>query len=457
MRREKQLLDNALEAWTSLDEFRRRRRRCKDFTFGRQWSDRHRLSDGRVVSEEAGWLDRGRVPLCNNLIRQLVKSIVGRWRHLQRDEKVGVATDIDARTFEEFLISGCAIQRVERGKISPVGPARVFFRRFERSDGDDCSFVGMLHDMRPAEVLRRFSAGDAVRFGEIHALYQGAASENSSLRLNASASPCCGAESDFFHAMSPGMWRVIEVWRRGCTPVLRIHDPERGAYATGDYDEETLRRIGEMNARRRKRGGKELRWYPDLDDGWEYFWLAPGSEVLAYGKGESHPFVMALYPMVDGEVRSLVDDVIDQQKYVNNLVMLLDDVLRASAKGIVLFPTDQLPRGMTWNDVRRIWAQPGGILPFRRTSKNIMPYQLNTSGTVSGATEMLQTQLKLFDEISGTNASSRGSGSTAKGAEMMARELEQATVSVYDLLSTFRGFTERRDEMLRGNSRSDTD
>lgn len=443
-------MDSALDAWTSLEEFRRRRRRCKDFTFGRQWSDTHRLSDGRSISEEAGWLDRGRVPLCNNLIRQLVKSIVGRWRRLQQEEFGKPPTEEDARTFEEFLISGCALQRIENGKPYTVSPTRVFFRRFERNDGNDCTFIGMLHDMRPAEVLRRFSSGDAIRFGEIHAHYNGHCIKETPHYLSTSiqASPCCGAESGFFQPQTPGLWRVIEIWQKGCTPVLRIHDPERGVYAESDYDDDSLRRIGEINTRRRRQGEKELRWYPDLDDDWECFWLTPGGELLGHGKGGSHPFAMAFYPMVDGEVRSLVDDVIDQQKYVNNLVMLLDDVLRASAKGIVLFPTDQLPRGMTWSDVRKIWSQPGGILPFRRTSKNIMPYQLNTSGTVSGAAEMLQTQLRLFDEISGTSASSRGSGSTAKGAEMMAKELEQATVSIYDLLASFRDFTERRDALI---------
>ena len=51
----------------------------------------------------------------------------------------------------------------------------------------------------------------------------------------------------------------------------------------------------------------------------------------------SHPFVFKLYPLTDGEVHSMVEDVIDQQKYVNRLITLVDHIMGASAKGALLY------------------------------------------------------------------------------------------------------------------------
>ncbi|MBD4337832.1 hypothetical protein GUH15_17580, partial [Xanthomonas citri pv. citri] len=71
----------------------------------------------------------GRTPQTNNIIRQLVKTIVGRFRAMLREDvaprtpsggmmsqqemaetrRINALDEIDARMLEEFLISGCAI------------------------------------------------------------------------------------------------------------------------------------------------------------------------------------------------------------------------------------------------------------------------------------------------------------------------------------------------------------
>ncbi|MCM1291921.1 MAG: hypothetical protein NC201_07905 [Prevotella sp.] len=442
----KQLLDTARDAWTSLHAFREKRTRCKNFTFGRQWGDVKRLSDGRKITEEASWLDQGRMPVCNNLIRPLVKSIVGRWRFDKNDSDD--CRQNDARTFEEFLISGMAVQRIdpEQGEILNVSPERVFFHRFSQADASDCTFIGMLHDMHPSEVVSRFVPQSPADFEKLAAHLCDCG--NDSWYGAVPSIPCAAAKTDFFNPDTNGTWRVIETWKLEHIPFVRLHDPLRGEYSEAEWTEQTMTRLYDFNAKRRKMHKEQIRWMLDLRQTWHCVWLAVDGTVLADCYADRHPFVVSLYPMVDGEVHSLVEDVIDQQKSVNNLVMLLEDVLRASAKGVVLFPADQLPRGMSWQDVRKIWSQPGGIIPFRRTSKNIMPYQLNNSGSLAGAGELLETQMRMFNEITGTNASSRGAASTAKGAEMMTRELEQASVSIYDLLASFEEFVARRNHLL---------
>lgn len=89
-------------------------------------------------------------------------------------------------------------------------------------------------------------------------------------------------------------------------------------------------------------------WRQDVADLWQHTWLTGEGDVLlsAVMAEEASPeLVVRCYPMLDGRVHSLVQDLLGQQRYVNRLVTLLDEVLRYSAKGALLFPTDQLPEG----------------------------------------------------------------------------------------------------------------
>ena len=163
----------------------------------------------------------------------------------------------------------------------------------------------------------------------------------------------------------------------------------------------------------------------------------------------SPELVVRCYPMLDGRVHSLVQDLLGQQRYVNRLVTLLDEVLRYSAKGALLFPTDQLPEGVTWQQMRDIWSRPGAIIPFRRNSKNIVPTEINTGGSYGGAAEMLKTQLDLFSRIAGTPLSAVNDRMNATSADMLRRQMENEMISLLDTLSAFREFTGARDARLR--------
>lgn len=444
MQQDKKLLKKAESAWDSLGRFRFRRRRAKDFTFGSQWGDTVRLPSGRIVTEESQLLESGRLPVSNNLIRQLIKSIVGRWRYMRKQEAEEGILPVDARTLEEFLISGCAVQRVADGFFQQeeavvVSPRRLFFTRFEQPDGSDCRLLGMLHDVSPDRVISLFGRSNR-RVSEILESYRHS-------EERAPVEPLMPTSTDFLRPTAEGAWRVIEVWQRESFPLARIHDPEKAEYVEAEYDDALFEKLEKFNERRRGKGAREIVWRLGVESRWVVTFLTPNGDVLMRRRAKTNerpPIIMTLYPMIDGEVHSFVEDLIEQQKYVNRLVMMLDEVMRASAKGVVMFPVDQLPEGMTWKDVRRLWSEPGAILPFKRTSRNVMPYQMNTSGTSAGASELLRLQMQMFDEISGTSSGTRGSRSSAAGAEMLREEFEQATVALYDLLAAFDAFLKLR-------------
>lgn len=452
MNSDKELLRLVRRCWEDASPLRATRRRLKAFAYGRQWGDTIVAPDGRRLTEAQRAREEGRTPITNNIIRRMIKSIIGHYSHLA-DTAASPDGDAapklrrplcerDARALEELLISGCVVQYVdpENAAIENISPDRAVFRRFSRSDASDCTLIGTLRDIPLDDVLQRFSWRSPERAAEIRDAYRNADRGASPFPMLSEA-----AANDLNTPSLPGTVRVIEVWRRKAAELLRVHDPLTADYsmvATERLD--TLRRL---NRRRERHGQPPLSITYDIAHAWEVTWLTPEGDILDRCVAPSHPFAVRFYPMIDGEVHSAVEDVVDQQKLVNRLVSTLDQIIAASAKGVLLYPADQLPDGFTWKDVRRIWSNPSGILPFKRTSRTLMPHQVSNAGNSAGATELLRTQLQLFDEISGATSAFRGRISANAGEGLLRAEMENALISMLDILNTFQEFINSRDAL----------
>lgn len=454
MNYDKELLRLVRRSWEDASPLRSTRRRLKAFAYGRQWGDTTVAPDGRRLTEAQRAREEGRTPITNNIIRRMIKSIIGHYSHLSPStndsSNAGEGTTFrplcerDARTLEELLISGCAIQYVdpESGDIDNISPDRFIFRRFSRSDASDCTLIGCLRDMPLDDVLMRYSGRSPERAAELRDAYRNADSGASPFPMLSEA-----AANDLNTASLPGTVRVIEVWHRSSVELLRVHDPLTADYTMAETSRlDTLRRL---NKRRERRGEPPLSITYDIAQAWEGTWLTPDGAILDRCVAPRHPFAVRFYPMIDGEVHSAVEDVVDQQKLVNRLVSTLDQIIAASAKGVLLYPADQLPDGFTWKDVRRIWSNPSGILPFKRTSRTLMPHQVSNAGNSSGATELLRTQLQLFDEISGATSSFRSRLSANAGEGVLRAEMENALISMLDILNTFQEFLQSRDKLVK--------
>lgn len=452
----------ACEAYRGGEDLRRRRGRCKDFTYGRQWGEPVVDCDGRMVTEGELAMRSGRQPLTNNLTRQLVKSVVGRWWHdLKGSRGEGyVASEVssrncldelDARALEEFLISGCCIQRVvcERRPggagvwVDNVSPGSFFCNRFCDPRGGDIELVGMLHDMSLREVLLRWSGGDAGRAERLRQVYG---------REWTAMADGVGCEvSDFFRA-GPGRCRVIEVWTLEARSLMQCHDRDSGELFLADDCDGNRRCLEAVNRDRAEGGRGDVVAVPRMTLRWHCTWLAPDGTVLSeydspYGHC-SHPFVVKFHPMTDGEVHSLVEDVIDQQRYVNRLVTLVDHVMSYSAKGVLLFPVETLPEGFTWDDVRYQWSRPDGIVPY--TSESVhKPEQVVARADNAGASELLALEMKMMEQVSGVSNALQGRlPQTITSADALRDSIENATVALLDIYETFAAFRRRRDEVV---------
>ncbi|MDE6277239.1 MAG: hypothetical protein K2M06_03940 [Muribaculaceae bacterium] len=425
---ENEILRRAYEAWAAGSDFRSRRERCKRFTYGDQWGDESRASfGGPFMTDAERMVKKGRTPLTNNLIRQLVKTIVGRYRTMSHEERgYGESTsrrnalgELDSRMLEEFLISGAAVQRVvnerrEEGTgvwVDNVDVRRFFVNAYIDPRGRDIELVGMLHDMGLPELVSRFGHGDEARGAALEQVFGECVATGVFSAEKVLGAPAPGAE-DFFMAGDGAKMRVAEVWTL---------DAERDGKAGFRYE-------------------------------WRCRIFAPDGRMLdsfaSPYAGGGHPFVVKLYPLTDGEVHSFVEDLIENQKYINRLITLVDHIMASSAKGALLYPLPELPDDVSIEDIAQRWASPDGVIPLR--DGRTLPQQICARGTADGAYQLLNLQMKLFENSTGVSDVLLGRNvSAAVGTENYRARVEAATIALSDIFETFGSFLDARDRRVK--------
>lgn len=482
-RRAFDVLMEAQHAWDNMSRFRMERERNKRYTYGYQWDDIITV-DGKTMTEEEYIKSQGNVPLKNNIIRRLVRTILGVYRSQSKEptctardrdeQKLGETMstilqcnmqlnrmqDMAARTMEEFLISGFIVHRKWFGWRNDkcdcwtdyVQPNNFFIDNNMRDfRGWDVSLLGEVHDVSFETLTQQF-ANTPEEYAKLRDIYKMAHNRHS-LADNANYFGYHRIENyDFLFTSDPTRCRVIEVWRKETKPRYRCHD-----YNNGDIYKIEIEDYNEMvvgvNARRLEQGLAqgmkredipmiEAKWF--IDDYWYYYYLTPFGDILREGETpyehKSHPYVFKAYPFIDGEIHSFVADVIDQQRYVNRLITLNDWIMRASAKGLLIFPEDCLPKGMDISEIADEWSRFNGVIVIRKGAKNL-PQQVANNATNIGITELLNLQLKLVEDISGVNGSLQGKpGYSGMSASLYSQQTQNATTSLLDLLDSYSTF-----------------
>ncbi|MDE5689014.1 MAG: hypothetical protein K2I18_10400 [Paramuribaculum sp.] len=452
-------LNIAYEAWKSAARFRADRTRLKRFTYGDQWGDFVTTPSGRLISEREMATRNGATPHTNNLLRQMVKTAVGLYR---RDYSVPVAEELkdvaernsleelDARSLEEFLISGCAVQRVvyERRPggaglwADIVSPERFFVNAYRDPRGCDIDTIGMLHDMRPPQVMIRFGGSDSDRRKSIWQMCT-AGEDTFSPSLFED-------ESSVFSKAPRGMCRIIELWTMETVRVIKGYDPVEQREFMSELDQMPV--IDATNSERED----DMRIVSRCVDSvrWKCRWLTTGGKVLdeyySPFAHSSHPFAVKMYPLIDGEVHSLVEDVVDQQKYINRMISLIDKIMQSSAKGVLLFPDDRKPDNYSWDDVADLWCDCRGIIPFKSApGSTVMPQQITTSGATADAHKLLGTQLELMEQISGVAGGLIGKGLPANAsAALYETRARYSATALADIFGAFSSFVSSRNRLL---------
>lgn len=480
-----EVLWQAQQYWLAMETFRRDRERNKNYTYGRQWEDMVCV-DGKQMKEEDLIKKQGNVPLKNNLIRRMVQAVLGVYRSqskeptctardrdeqrygetmstvLQCNMQLNRMTEINARCMEEFLISGFVVQRKWFGwredKLDCwtdyVQPNNFFVDNNMRDfRGLDCSCVGEIHDISFEDLCQRFahSPEEYARLAEIYKFakdksYLGAVYNDFGYPLQ--------DNYDFLVPFDLTRCRVIEVWRKESKPRVRCHDVNNGdvfKVEVEDFQELVIDKNNKRLQQAQEFGINEedvplIRYEWFMDSYWYYYMLTPFGDILEEGETpyehKSHPYVFKAYPFIDGEIHSFVSNVIDQQRYTNRLITMYDWIMRASAKGVLLFPEECLPKGMSMEDVADEWSRFNGIIMIKTPKAgNVLPQQIANNSTNIGISELLHLQLKFFEDISGVNGAIQGKpGYSGMSASLYNQQAQNAATSLLDLLDTFSAF-----------------
>ncbi|MBD5219468.1 MAG: hypothetical protein HDS72_04385 [Bacteroidales bacterium] len=478
------VLYRARESWMGMEQFRRDRERNKKYTYGSQWDDVVCV-DGERMREADLIRKQGNLPLKNNLIRRMVRAVKGVWRSQaseptctarDRDEQkygetmsivlqcnmdINRMKEVNAQSLEEFLISGFVVHKKTFGWrrenydcwTDYIQPNNFFIDCNMRDvRGWDVSCLGEIHDVTFEELAQKYAKTpeEYNRLAEIYAgakdgRYVGSYYEQFGYPMN--------DNYDFLVPRDTSLCRVIEVWQKESKARYRCHDVNSGEVFKVEvedfYDE-----VVKVNEERRREGLAlgipesdipyiRFEWF--VDSYWYYYILTPFGDILDEGETpyehKEHPYVFVAYPFIDGEIHSYVADVIDQQRYVNRLIMLYDFIMKTSAKGALLFPEDSLPDDMSMDDIAEEWARADGIIVFKPNKSGILPKQLANNCTQIGISELLNMQLKFFEDISGVNGAIQGKpGYSGMSASLYSQQTQNATTSLLDLLDTFTAF-----------------
>ena len=483
-RRAFDILMEAQYYWNQMEDFRKDRERNKRYTYGFQWDDMICV-DGKSMSEEEYIKSQGNVPLKNNLIRRLVRSVLGVYRSQSKEptctardrdeQKLGETmstilqcnmqlnrmNDVYARTMEEFLISGFIVHRKSYGWRNGkedcwtdyVQPNNFFIDNNMRDfRGWDVSVLGEVHDISFGQLCEQF-ASSPQEYRQLRDIYKWAARKDYITTYAERFGYSRLENYDFLFTSEPGRCRVIEIWRKEQKPRYRCHD-----YQNGDIfkiDEEDYAQVVLTENEERMRMAKEAGMPEDevplikatwfVDDYWYFYYLSPFGDILREGETPyehgSHPYVFKAYPFIDGEIHSFVADVIDQQRYTNRLITLYDWIMRASAKGVLMMPEDCLPDGVSIDDIAESWTEFDGVIVYKPSKSGKVPEQVANNSTNIGIAELLNMQLKFFEDISGVTGALQGKpGYSGESASHYNQQTENATKSLLDLLECFSCF-----------------
>lgn len=482
-RRAFDVLMEAQHYWDGMSRFRHERERNKRYCYGDQWGD-YVTVEGKTMTEEEYIKSQGNVPLKTNLIRRLVRNVLGVYRSqskepvctsrdreeqkygetmstvLQYNMQLNRMNDMYARSMEEFLISGMVVHRVWYGwdneKLdcwtSYVQPNNFFIDNNMRDfRGWDVSCLGEVHDIDFGTLCSKYAHApkDYDRLREIYRnahnrhLLQKTAEDFGFSRLE---------NYDFLFTSEPGSCRVIEVWRKESKPRWRCHDYNNGeVYKIEVGDKADM--VDAVNADRIARGVAagmseddipliEAEWF--IDSYWYYYHLTPFGDILEEGESpydhKGHPYSFKVYPYIDGEIHSFVNDVIDQQRYTNRLYTMWDWIMRASAKGLLVVPEEAIGN-MDLEEIADEWSRFNGVITIKTKNGVPLPQQIANNSTNIGIAELLQMQLKMFEDISGVHGALQGKlGYSSTSGTLYAQQTQNATMSLLDLLDSFSDF-----------------
>lgn len=495
-----ELLTRCRNAWNNLSGVRETRARTMRYCTGDQWSDTIRVYKNgywQEMSERDYMERRNQTPMSNNIMVSILESITGLYAK-QGTEPVCFARDNDSRQLSDMMSATmqCNWQTTEMQDLlnhaikdylqggqmfvreswedkelempdawtELMEPDHMFFECGSDPRHNDLSLIGVLHDVSREDLYQKFAREEyGLTIKDLDTIFdledpyehEGGYEFNDEKAL---------ANLSFDYTNKGRHYlRVIEVWTTETKPRLQCFDPiatsGNNAYFRIDLDDTA------MIAKLRSDNNKRKQQYDEMgipederayikswevaDKYWYYTYMSPDGTILCQGETpydyKSHPFTMKLYPYINGEIHPFMANVIDQQRYINRLIVMNDMALRSSFKGFKMIPTTVLGGKSPEQFMEQAVEYDGYIFYTpKRTMPNVKPEIITSNAVNIGTNELLQIELNLIREVTNVSGALQGkTPSAGTSAARYAQESQNATTSLFTILSDMEVFTER--------------
>jgi len=485
------VLEDAFGAWHSLDKLRTKEKRHERYVFGDQWGDKI-SKNGNTMTEKTNIMMQGNVPLQNNRIRNIVRTVVGQFQNNQtepvcvsrerNDQEMGELMSntiqyvyqnnkmwgLDALGLYSLLISGIPIFRSEWGRREDKWDVWTDVIDLERFIVDnnmkdprahDCHLTGMLWDMSLNDVLGKFARNEEER-DKVLEVYRHCSTASNSFNQFTSRYTIGRSDINFFLPEN-NQCRVIEVWRKESKERIECWDTRTGDYYKIELDEIDGERL--ENERRRARGAQEgvaeedlrlirTRWF--VDSYWYFYFMSPYGDILKEGETpywhKSHPFSFKMYPSYGGKVYPFVGDFIDQQRYINRYMTLYDFIIRNSAKGVLVIPKEMISEDLTTEMIRDEWTRVDGVIAYSAEALRSFPSakieQIKNASVPVGVPEMIAMQTKMMEEVSGVSGALQGQApSSGTPSSLYLQQSQNSSSALTEIFESYRELRESRD------------
>jgi len=490
-----ELYERCEQAWNNGDDIRKNYERVHNYVFGDQWGDVIHWRNGEITERE--YIQRkGNVPLQNNIMISIQNSVVGLFTKQAgepncfavRNEGQWLSDVMSAtiqqnwhktkqlamlkKAFGEYLDGGVAIAREtirefngqKHAWTDHISLNHAFWEAGDDVRLSDLRLIGVLHEAAPGELYEKFCNQEyGWTVEEINEIFEIADTDEHRYYRSSGVQHNDKNKLDFISfdkASDNSLCRLIEVWTKETKTRYKCHDP-----LAKNADEVEFRveikdiwRIEEKNQQRVQQymleGIPEEEWalieYELIEDEyWYYTFMAPNGTVIADGETpyefNSHPFSVSFYPYVNAEIHPFMGNIIDQQRYINRLIIMHDMAARSAAKGLTIFPLENIPDGMSKEDIAEEMTEYDGLLFFQtnKMNPNLRPEIISSGAVQIGTQELLQMELNLARDITNVSGALQGkTPSAGTSAARYAQETQNATTSLEALMNDFTLFTE---------------
>lgn len=345
---------------------------------------------------------------------------------------------------------------------------------FNKYDLSDVEFIAEAHDLSWREILTRFTDGSKKESDELTSIYVQTQSHYMPEQgYQATGEAMVTGLEDFLHSSIQGKYRVIEVWTKESRPRLWVHDRLEGdagfmeLSSKPELDAENQRRK-EDNIMKDENGlpvldenGNPITYVSEdelqlieyerrLETYWYRRYITPNGYLLDARESPYYvlrggyreyiqPYTFMAYPCLNGEVRSFIMRIENNQRTLNHYMMMINFVVANGAKGTLLLDDQSVSDMQTDLERQANYVKTNGEVWYSTKNGGNPPQVLVNKSIPAGVEFMINFAKSMAGEGSGVQGALQGVHRNTSGKQYQL-ERESASTSVTDFVESFNSF-----------------